>query len=162
MMVNAPSRKPAACTLIEITGDWKAHLLVEYSKNKFPCKLINGLISGYRYRVEDEVIFYKDRICLISESTLKKDILEAAHDPQLTGHQGLFETYRQIKGRFFRKGLKDDVLRRIKECMTCQQNKPRNAPVGLLQTMPTDGNAKKSRQHLEVVLAKNKIRHSSS
>jgi hypothetical protein len=34
IVVNALSRRPAACSLMEISTDWKSHLLVEYSKNK--------------------------------------------------------------------------------------------------------------------------------
>jgi hypothetical protein len=53
------------------------------------------------------------------------------------GHQGYFKTYRQIKERFSWKGLKDDVLKHIQECMTCQQNKSEQThPAGLLQPLP--------------------------
>lgn len=30
--------------LMEILADWKSHLLVEYSKNKFACELMDGHI----------------------------------------------------------------------------------------------------------------------
>jgi hypothetical protein len=54
-----------------------------------------------------------------------------------TGHQGFFKTYRQIRERFSWKGLKDDVLRHIRECVTCQQNKSEQIhPAGLLQPLP--------------------------
>ena len=29
--------RPATLSLLEISADWKAHLLVEYSKNRFAC-----------------------------------------------------------------------------------------------------------------------------
>jgi len=32
---DASSRRPTASSLMEISEDWKSHLLVEYSKNKF-------------------------------------------------------------------------------------------------------------------------------
>jgi hypothetical protein len=37
IVVDALSRRPAACPLMEISAYWKSHLLVEYSKNKFVC-----------------------------------------------------------------------------------------------------------------------------
>jgi hypothetical protein len=53
------------------------------------------------------------------------------------GHQGYFKTYRQIRERFSWKGLKDDVLKHILECTTCQQNKSEQThPIGLLQPLP--------------------------
>jgi hypothetical protein len=44
---------------MEISTDWKSHLLVEYSKNKFACELLDRHVQDDRYRVIDEVIFYK-------------------------------------------------------------------------------------------------------
>ena len=85
----------------------------------------------------DEVIMYKERIYLVPESQLKEKILQAAHDTPLAGHPGYFKTYRQIRERFSWKGLKEDVLRHVRECVTCQQNKiEQTHPAGLLQPLP--------------------------
>ena len=87
--------------------DWKAHLLVEYSKNKFGCEVMDGQVIDDSYWVLDDVIFYKDQIYLVLESTPKEKILKVCHVLPTTGHQGYFKTYRQIKERFSWKGLKD-------------------------------------------------------
>jgi hypothetical protein len=42
IMADALSRRPAACSLMEISADWKSHLLVEYSKSKFTCEEDTG------------------------------------------------------------------------------------------------------------------------
>jgi hypothetical protein len=74
---------------------------------------------------------------LVPKSTLKGKILKAGHDSPTAGHQGYFKTYRQIRERFSWKGLKDDVLRHIRECTTCQQKKSEQThPAGLLQPLP--------------------------
>jgi uracil DNA glycosylase len=52
-------------------------------------------------------------------SGLKKKILAAVHDSPLAGYQGFFKTYRKIRERFSWKGLKQDVMRYISECVTC-------------------------------------------
>jgi hypothetical protein len=52
------------------------------------------------YRVLDDVIFYKDRIYFVPESTLKEKILKANHNSPLAGHQGYFKMYGQIRERF--------------------------------------------------------------
>jgi hypothetical protein len=119
-MADALSRRPVTCSLMEISVDWKSHLLVEYSKNKFACEVMDGMIQDDRYRVIDDVIFYKDRVYLVPDSGLKKKILTTIHDSPLAGHQGFFKTYRQIKERFSWKGLKQDVMRHVSECVTCQ------------------------------------------
>jgi hypothetical protein len=44
IVADALSRRPATCSLMEILVDWKSHLLVEYSKNKFVCEVMDGQI----------------------------------------------------------------------------------------------------------------------
>jgi hypothetical protein len=137
VVADALSRRPTSFSLMDISTDWKAHLLVEYSKNKFACEVLDGKVVDERYKVLDEVIFYKDRIYLVPESELKRKILRAVHDSPLAGHQGYFKTYRKIRERFSWKGLKDDVLKHVQECVTCQQNKSEQThPGGLLQPLP--------------------------
>jgi hypothetical protein len=41
------------------------HLLVEYSKNKFVCEVMDGQVVDDSYRVLDDAIFYKDQIYLV-------------------------------------------------------------------------------------------------
>jgi hypothetical protein len=90
-----------------------------------------------RYQVLYDVIFYKDWIYLVPESTLKRKIIKVYHDSPATWHQGHFKTYMQIRERFSWKVLKDDVLQHIWECMNCQQNKFKQThPAGLLQPLP--------------------------
>ena len=71
---------------MSIYTDWSSHLLVEYSKNKFACELLDGKILDDRYRVIDGIIYYKNRIYLVPESALKKKVLQASHDSPLLGH----------------------------------------------------------------------------
>jgi hypothetical protein len=137
VMADALSRRPPWCSMIGICTYWKAHFLVEYSKNKFSCEVMDGQVVDNRYRVLDDIIFYKDRIYLVPYSTLKGKILKGCHDSPAAGHQGYFKTYRQIRERFSWKGLNDDLLKKIQECMTCQQNNSEKThPIGLLQPLP--------------------------
>ena len=62
IVVDALSRRPASLSLMSISEDWRALLLVEYSKNKFACELLDGQIQNDRYRIIDDIIYYKSRI----------------------------------------------------------------------------------------------------
>ncbi|KAH9314138.1 hypothetical protein KI387_022765 [Taxus chinensis] len=98
---------------------------------------MDGIIQDDRYRVVDDLIFYKDRIFLVPGSKMKEKILRAVHDTPLAGHLGYFKTYRFIRERFAWKGMKDDVLNHVRECMVCQQTKSEQSfPAGLLQPLP--------------------------
>ena len=60
--------------------------MVEYSKDKFSCKLLDGQIQDDRYGVIDDIIYYKNIIFFVLESFLKKNILQASHDSPLVGN----------------------------------------------------------------------------
>jgi hypothetical protein len=136
-VVDALSRRQEMCSLSEISADWKSELLVEYSKSKFACEVMDNSVQDDRYKVVDDIIYYKDCIYLVLESTLKEKIMKSMHDTPLAGHPGYFKTYKQIRERFSWKGIKDDVLRHVQECVTCQQNKSEQThPAGLLQPLP--------------------------
>ena len=74
---------------------------------------------------------------MVSGLAFKAKVLQACHDSPMAGHQGINKTYRQVRERFSWKGLKEDVIRHVKECTTCQANKDEHTqPVGLLQPLP--------------------------
>jgi hypothetical protein len=87
---------------------------------------MEGSIQDDRYKVVDDIIYYKDMIYLVPESKLKDNILRAVHDAPLAGHQGYLKTYRKVRERFSWKGLKEDVLHHVRECMTFQHRTSQN------------------------------------
>ena len=48
--------------------DWKAHLLVEYSKDRFACEVLEGQLTDDHYRVMDGSIYYRDQLYLVANS----------------------------------------------------------------------------------------------
>lgn len=85
---------------MDITQDWKAQLLVEYSKNQKACEILDGTFGDDRYRVTNDVIYYKDIIYLVPTPQLREKILRATHDSPMAGHQGFFKTYRTVREHF--------------------------------------------------------------
>ncbi len=53
------SRMPPTLSLMDTYDNWKRLLLVEYSKDKFVCEVLDGKVVGDRYRVVDNIIYYK-------------------------------------------------------------------------------------------------------
>ena len=106
VVADALSRRPSFYAMIDISVDWKAHLLVEYSKNKFACKVMDGQGQDDNFIIMDDIIYYKGRIFLVPKSTFKAKVLQACHDSPVAGHQGFIKTYRQVRERFDWKGLK--------------------------------------------------------
>ena len=70
---------------------------MEYSKDWFACELMDGHIQDDRYRVEDDIIYYKGSIYLVSESTLREDIMRAMCDSPLTRNFGYLHEYEALQ-----------------------------------------------------------------
>ena len=119
MQLQMLSPEKYVFSLVEVSTDWKSQLLVEYSKNQFACEVMDHSAQDDRYKVVDDIIYYKDRIYLVPESTIKGKIMEAIHNTPLTRHFCFFKTYRQAMERFTWKSLKDDVLKHVRDCVTC-------------------------------------------
>jgi hypothetical protein len=136
-VADALSRRPSIFSMSGMSVDWKEHLIVEYAKDQFACQLLDGKIQDDNFRVINDLIYYKGRIFLVPGSALKAKILHACHNSPVAGHQGISKTYRQVRERFAWKGLKEDVMKHVKECTTCQENKDEHThPAGLLQPLP--------------------------
>ena len=86
VVVNALLRRPAALSLMSLDMDWRAQLLVEYSKDHFACEVLDGQVTDDKYRVMDEVIYFRDKIYLTKSSKLKEKILHTSHDSPLSSH----------------------------------------------------------------------------
>jgi hypothetical protein len=137
VVANALSRRPSILAIIGITVDWKDQLVMEYAKDQFACQLLDEQVQDEDFKVINDLIYYKDQIFLVFGSAFKAKVLQACHDSSMAGHQGINKMYRKVRERFSWKGLKEDVIRNIKECTTCQANKDEHThPVGLLQPFP--------------------------
>jgi hypothetical protein len=59
VVADALSRRPSVYSMTDILVDWKAHLLVGYSKNKFSCEVMDGQVIDDNFRIMDDIIYYK-------------------------------------------------------------------------------------------------------
>lgn len=108
--------------------------MAEYVNNAWTSKLVDVSLLDDKYSLRKGLIFYKNRIFIVPESKLKEGLIHSLHDAPLIGHPGFFKTYKLVRDRFPWKGLKNDILKNVRECQVCQTNKTENTlPVGLLQ-----------------------------
>jgi hypothetical protein len=61
-VVDALSRRPEMFSLSKISADWKSELLVVYPKRKVSCEVMDRSVQDDRYKVVDDIIYYKDHI----------------------------------------------------------------------------------------------------
>ena len=83
---------------------------------------------------EDGSLYYKDRVCVPSDSELKKAILDEAHSGSFSMHPGSTKMYQDLKVSYWWSGMKRDVSEFVTKCMMCQKVKAEHqVPSGLLQ-----------------------------
>lgn len=121
------------------TDKWYKNMLQNVQENpvKFPL-----------WRVENNILykFVKSRIPELSSSTewkmvvpkdKRKDIFHRCHDIPAAGHVGVFKTHAKIGQLYYWPKLKSDVIRYVKCCVECAQNKvEQKRPAGLMGERP--------------------------
>ena len=91
-----------------------------------------GKETGFSMK-EDKSLYYKDRVCVPSDSELKKAILEEAHSGSFAMHQCSTKMYQDLKVSYWWSGMKRDAPK-VTKCMVCQKVKAEHqVPSGLLK-----------------------------
>lgn len=89
----------------------------------------NGLL--YRYNPESDA---EDGQLVVPQHE-QSDVISVYHDQPIAGHYGAEKTYDRISKRYFWKGMRKDIERYVRNCISCTRYKPSNMkPAGLLQT----------------------------
>ncbi|MCQ8063987.1 hypothetical protein NP303_24795, partial [Salmonella enterica] len=83
---------------------------------------------------EDGGLYFKNRIVVPEDESLRKLILEEAHSSKFSIHPGTNKMYQDLKQRFWWAKMKPEIARYVSECDTCQRVKPiLQKSAGLLQ-----------------------------
>ena len=93
VVVDALSCRPHLSLLIDIFEDWRHLILVEYEKNVWITRFIDGTIQDSRYTLVNKLIIYKEKIFLVPGSTVRRMVLKSFHDSPMVGHLGFYKTY---------------------------------------------------------------------
>jgi hypothetical protein len=67
VLAYALSRRPSFYGMTDIPVDWKAHLMVGYSKKYFACEVMDGKVQDENFIIMDDTIYYKGEIFLVLE-----------------------------------------------------------------------------------------------
>lgn len=89
------------------------------------------------FQVFHGLLFFKGKLFVPSNSSLKNVMLEEFHSSPLGGHSGISKTYGRLKENVYWEGMKNDVVDFVKACHTCQQIKnTTHLPYDILQPLP--------------------------
>ena len=120
--------------------DKDAKELLGYLKN--PIKELKPKLNTKAkfYKVQDDLLYFQDRLYIPTDNKLKTKILQENHDVPTAGHLGIDKTYDLVARNFYWPKMSDHIKSYVTSCDTYQHNKATHQePGGLLQslTVPT-------------------------
>ena len=90
--------------------------MVEYSKNLFTCKFLDGKVMDSRYKVVEGVIYSHDKIYLTRDSKLKDKLLNAIYEILLSKPTDFIREYFTILEGFMWEDFKRDMHSNLRKC----------------------------------------------
>src|SRR6266540_2289670 len=107
--------------------DGMIYIQDDLAKNKHSC-----------FRVDEEdVIWFKHRLVVPKDLTLRRKILDEAHTSMLTMHPDSNKMYQDLKQKFWWTCMKREIARYVAECDVCQKVKADHLkPADILQPLP--------------------------
>lgn len=79
--------------------------------------------KGVDFRLdENDVLMFRDRVCVLDVLELKKRILEEGNRSSLSIHPGATKMYQDLKRLFSWLGMKKDIAKFVYACLICQTN----------------------------------------
>ena len=99
-------------------------------------KIRDNIADKPDFRLEDGILYFKDRLCVPAIRNTILAILTDAHYARYAMHPGSTKMYRNIKGRFWWNNMKREIAEYVSRCITCQKVKyEHRKPPGLLHPL---------------------------
>ena len=74
------------------------------------------------YQLPIKLIICKNSLKYVTPDLIDKVFYEL-HDSPIGGHRGVSKTFNRIKTQYYWENLKEDIQRRIQQCLKCQLKK---------------------------------------
>ncbi|GKA83145.1 putative mitochondrial protein [Tanacetum coccineum] len=124
-----------------VSSDVMNQIKVSWQNDDTMQQLIKSLkdnsYKGNKLSLEGDLLKRKGKIMVGNEVELRKQLIAYFHESAVGGHSGVLVTTKKLSVVFYWKGLKRMVRQFVKECDTCQRQKPDlSAYPGCLQPLP--------------------------
>lgn len=81
----------------------------------------------------DSALLYHGTLCMPGDLSLKRELMEEAHNMPFSLHPGSTKMYKDFKKHYWWHNMKREIAQFVSQCLTCQQVKAeRQRPGGLL------------------------------
>jgi len=82
---------------------------------------------------KNNIYYYHGRVYIPDHDHLRLKLLQQAHDIPIAGHQGHHRTIDKLKQSVYWESLREDCIKFVNSCDTCQRVKASNRPVAGMQ-----------------------------
>ena len=107
VVTDALSRKDEDITSYSISvaiPEWLNEIRSEYAKDPETSTIINNSNHDPKFEWKNDILWYKGRIYLNSNSKFKVKVMKESHDSPATGHVGFFKSYYNARRSFLLEG----------------------------------------------------------
>ena len=81
--------------------EWLDEIQSEYAKDPETSTIINNFNHDHKFEWKNDILWYKGRIYLNSNSKFKDKVKKESHDSPAAGHVGFFKSYYNARRSFF-------------------------------------------------------------
>ena len=76
--------------------------------------------KGSEFKIlKDDILYYRDRVCVLKDEELKKRILLEPYETSYSVHPVANKMYKYLKESFWWLGMKNDIVEFVARCLTC-------------------------------------------
>lgn len=94
----------------------------ELSLNKLKKEAIEDQSSEFKIP-KDDILYYRDRVCVMKNEELTKRILLEPYETSYSVHQVANKMYKYLKESFWWLRMKNDIVKFVARYLTCQKVK---------------------------------------
>jgi len=114
------------CSILMLTNDILGMIRDEQKNDAELQKFVSwlGTEKGKDYRMGSyDILRFRDRVCVLGNWRLRKQILEKRHKSRLNIHSSMTKMYKDLKQSFWWNEMKTDVADFMASCLVCQKAK---------------------------------------
>ncbi|CAF1425819.1 unnamed protein product [Adineta ricciae] len=132
MLDNIRQEQQNDTKLKSIIDDLRASGTPTFSPVRSPYVLVNDLLYKIRNTIKNQDHrIISNKHLLVIPASMRKKLIEWAHDHPMAGHAGRTKTIHRLSSRVFWPALRKDVYKYVQGCISCQQFKYNTQPLSM-------------------------------
>ena len=115
----------AGFSRLQIVSTLQDDIRVAQTSDVWVQSMIQRVYQGTapNFEIRDEILRFRDRICVPKDTDLRQRILSEAHSTAYSAYPGSTKMYQDLKRGFWWSGMKKDILDFVTRCLIVSRSK---------------------------------------